>query len=266
MNTLTRFFLVAALAVFSSLSFAQPCPGLQPGNPANHLQEVKFYDANGNLLTSCNCQLTGNGFKCGSCAPSNYAIYQYIYSGVVVNCINGMVLPVELSTFEAIVSNGQLFLHWTTQSERDNEKFILERSADGETFEVMAEVEGALNSTTELHYNLTDVLPLEGTSYYRLKQVDLNGSTTVSGMVSVEIRPETDKLMLIPNPAAGSTTVQLPIHAPGEIVDLQITDQSGKLMLKTVITEDTKVELPAGFYVVTGTSGNRSWSSRLIIL
>lgn len=266
MNTLTRYFLVAVGAALTSFSFAQPCPGFQSGNPANHLQEVKFYDAGGNLIASCNCQLTGNAFKCGSCIPAGYITYQYVYSGVVVNCVNGMVLPVELSAFDATVSNGQVLLHWTTQSERDNEMFILERSADGVSFEVIAEIKGALNSTTELQYTLTDVLPLEGISYYRLKQATANGTVTVSGMVTVEIRPETDKLILIPNPAQGSTTVQLPFHAPDEAFDLQITDQSGKVMLHAVITEDTQVELPAGFYMVTGTTGKRSWSSRLVVL
>ena len=98
---------------------------------------------------------------------------------------SGGSLPVTLSNFEAIIGNGVVELEWTTQSEMDNDYFSVERTSDATNYEDVVSVEGAGNSIVRIDYSATDEEPLEGTSYYRLKQVDYDGTTSYSDLVSV---------------------------------------------------------------------------------
>jgi len=265
MNSITTLVTLILLPLFTFFSNAQPCPGFQSGNPSNHLQEVKFYDAAGNLLATCNCQLTGNAFKCGNCVPAGFVTYQFMYSGVVVNCVNGSVLPVELSNWNAVVTQSEVQLSWTTQSERDNAYFVVERSENGGNFEAIAMVKGDLNSTTALDYQITDYTPLKGTSYYRLKQMDVNGTETISGLVSVEFNPKALQLQLYPNPASGQVHVRLPELTGALYFQVRIADQTGKCVWEAEVKDEVTITLPAGYYLVQASSGSTLQSASLVV-
>ena len=262
--------LLAFLAVlfFSLTAFAQPCPGFQNGNPANHLYTVDFYDINGNLIASCECQLTGNAFKCGSCLPSSssFLTYQFVSGGTTVNCVNAAVLPVELTRFEALVTAGNVQISWATASERDNAKFILERSADGFTYEPFIEIEGAGTSMTEQFYLTEDNDPINGLSYYRLSQVDLDGTMTGLSVVAVETNTILTDIVLAPNPSNGTSMLHLPLHNGTKEFQVIVSDYSGKIVREETVTEDFSLDLPAGFYQVMVLSGSQRWSEKLSVL
>ena len=76
-------------------------------------------------------------------------------------------------------------LDWSTASERNNDYFTIERSASGQDFEEVARVDGAGNSVSTVNYTDRDPWPLPGTSFYRLRQTDFDGTTSVSNMVPV---------------------------------------------------------------------------------
>jgi len=104
---------------------------------------------------------------------------------VQVTLCNVGVLPVELLHFNADVeNNGIVKCKWSTASELNNDYFSLERSRDGISFEQIGTVQGAGNSSTVLHYEYDDLEPYR-MSYYRLKQVDFNGTYEYSKIVSV---------------------------------------------------------------------------------
>lgn len=95
-------------------------------------------------------------------------------------------LPIELLAFTARQEEeGRVRLRWTTATERGNALFVVERSADAALFLPIATVPGAGDSFTERHYVLDDAEPLPGTSYYRLRQIDHDGSGALSGVVAV---------------------------------------------------------------------------------
>lgn len=94
-------------------------------------------------------------------------------------------LPVELIAFDATAQNDHVHLAWTTATEQNNASFTVERSMDLEQWTEVASVPGAGTSFSPIHYTTRDGSPLNGTSYYRLKQTDLDGSSELSDAVPV---------------------------------------------------------------------------------
>ncbi|MEP7171349.1 MAG: hypothetical protein ABI855_18415, partial [Bacteroidota bacterium] len=97
-------------------------------------------------------------------------------------------LPVELVSFSAkAIDNKEVLCQWTTASEINNDYFTIERSRNGRDFEEAGKVNGAGNSTSTSDYSFTDEQPINGISYYRLKQTDFNGQFSYSQIVKVNI-------------------------------------------------------------------------------
>ncbi len=94
-------------------------------------------------------------------------------------------LPIELISFEGETIGAVNRLEWTTATERDNDHFDVERSADGLAFERIGTLPGAGNSQQVIHYELMDQRPLHGLNYYRLMQMDLDGGATYSNIVAL---------------------------------------------------------------------------------
>jgi len=117
-----------------------------------------------------------------------------------------MPLPIELLSFTAEAKNSYVQIHWVTTSEINNNYFNVERSSGGINFTSTNKVNGAGNSTSTLSYSTIDDNPLEGWSYYRLKQTDYDGEISYSKIVAVEHYPIKDfKLEVYPNPFSEKT-------------------------------------------------------------
>src|SRR5690606_24463115 len=87
-----------------------------------------------------------------------------------------VLLPIVLDYFTAQTTpSNSILVEWGTVSEKENDFFTLERSADGKTFEIITTVEGAGNSNQKLQYSFEDHRSSVGMNYYRLKQTDYNG-------------------------------------------------------------------------------------------
>ncbi|NQX98097.1 MAG: hypothetical protein HRT73_09495, partial [Flavobacteriales bacterium] len=84
-------------------------------------------------------------------------------------------LPITLLSFEATANEDKVDLKWSTSTEINNGFFTIERSADAKNWEEIVTTNGAGNSNQTIEYFETDYEPLEGVSYYRLKQTDFNG-------------------------------------------------------------------------------------------
>jgi hypothetical protein len=115
-------------------------------------------------------------------------------------------LPIELLSFTAEDKDSYVQIHWVTTSEINNNYFNVERSSGGIKFTSTNKVNGAGNSTSVLSYSAVDNNPLEGWSYYRLKQTDYDGEISYSKIVAVEYNPIKDfKLEVYPNPFSQKT-------------------------------------------------------------
>ena len=176
-------------------------------------------------------------------------------------------LPVTLLQFVATLKNDQVQLQWSTVNEVNNKQFLVERSADRTHFAEIVTVTGAGNSTRINNYNAIDFHPLTGVNYYRLKQIDVDGSFTYSGIRAINfITKNTLQLKVYPNPVTNKMTLQFGsatgkyaavvydfegrkvIKATGAVADInqQINDRLNKL-------------LPGGYSIeVTGNSQKSS--------
>ena len=94
-------------------------------------------------------------------------------------------LPVELVSFTGTKQQEDILLKWITASEKNSDYFVVEKSADGTNFSPIGNVTAAGNSNKVLNYSLIDNNPLIGENYYRLKQVDKDGTFDYSAIVRI---------------------------------------------------------------------------------
>ncbi len=184
---------------------------------------------------------------------------------------NNSTLPVELLYFTASVEGEKVNLSWMTSSEINNDYFAIERTRDGISFETIAIIDGAGNSTQPLLYLETDTEPFGGISYYRLKQVDFNGAHSYSSIVAVEVEQKTFDVAVFPNPA----TEQFRISARGEMcaeMSVVITDIAGRKCFSSTMSGDrrelviSKEQLPgAGMYTLVVTDEKSTYTEKIIV-
>ncbi len=109
-------------------------------------------------------------------------------------------LPITLLNFDATPKDRSVLLDWATATEINNDYFTIEKSQDGENWNVFEIVNGAGNSQTTISYSTIDNYPFKGLSYYRLKQTDFDGQSMYSGLRSVYFAPASSGLNIYPNP------------------------------------------------------------------
>lgn len=119
-------------------------------------------------------------------------------------------LPVELLNFKTILTQERTVnLSWETASEINNDYFTVERSKDGILWEAINKIKGAGNSSRVINYSTFDDKPLSGTSYYRLRQTDNDGSYTYTKASAVMFDNYLQShVSLFPNPTSGQITIQ----------------------------------------------------------
>jgi|GEM_PF-5311775 hypothetical protein len=107
-------------------------------------------------------------------------------------------LPVELVSFSAKTLSGEIQIYWETATEKNNDHFIVEKKGLENDWRKISIVQGAGNSNSLIHYSSTDLNPISGTQYYRLKQVDLDGKFEYSNVLRVDYG--TNSNQVFPNP------------------------------------------------------------------
>jgi len=112
-----------------------------------------------------------------------------------------ILLPIQLINFDGKAIEEYNHVFWETQSERENDYFTVEKSANGLDWEILGNVDGAGNSIAELHYSLNDYHPYFPITYYKLKQTDFNGVYVYSDIIALTRTNSGDLFSLIyPNP------------------------------------------------------------------
>ena len=111
------------------------------------------------------------------------------------------VLPVTLLFFEAKTLPDYVQLKWATASELNFDRFVIEKTRDGNVYEEIGERQGAGISNTRIDYSFKDEQVMLGRTYYRLKAIDFDGYTEYFGLVSAFYEGAQD-VSIFPNPAA----------------------------------------------------------------
>ncbi|MBN2682330.1 MAG: T9SS type A sorting domain-containing protein [Bacteroidales bacterium] len=188
-------------------------------------------------------------------------------------------LPVELISFSAL--HAEFFgvrLEWTTASEINNSHFIVERSVDGKQFVELTKVMGAGNTSELTHYSAEDTAPENGLAYYRLRQVDYDGTTAFSPIVPFRFESIFSGDMLVfPNPAEKGETINVNFEGldPNKEVLVIVNDIMGKLKYSKVLFTDLSGSvleavdpnnvLSPGTYIIVGTSQDKIYKKKFII-
>jgi hypothetical protein len=128
----------------------------------------------------------------------------YVYTN---QDVKGEVLAVNWLSFSVQKQGAYaVLLNWSTQNEVNNDRFEIERSSDGISFTKTGSVKAMQTNGTK-QYSFTDNLPLNGTNYYRIKQVDKDGSYQYSSIQKIDLAAIAKRWSLFPNPAKNNTTL-----------------------------------------------------------
>lgn len=212
----------------------------------------------GTLWTNAGQSAISSAGATGSVTSNTITTFSPITFGSLSVALNP--LPIELTDFRALVVSDAVHLTWETASELNNDFFTVERSAGGENFSSVGRVNGSGTTNQGNTYSLIDPTPLQGTSYYRLKQTDFNGTFTYSKVISITY--EGEPFSVYPNPSAGDrVTIVLNGLSNMESVPVVIYDQLGRECMSLVLevdknsnsatkTVDFENELPKGMYMI----------------
>lgn len=133
-------------------------------------------------------------------------------------------LPVHLLSFNGIKQGNQTKLNWETENEIDFAFFEVQRSTDNRTYQSIG-TRVAMNQPGINNYTLNDVQPMNGANFYRLKQVNNNGSFTFSRILKVDFSKALS-VVVYPNPAKDEVIIQ----SDKKLSSIQLVDMNGKII------------------------------------
>lgn len=175
---------------------------------------------------------------------------------------NATFLPVEFLSFTATKRNTQTILAWATASEVNNEKFMIERSVNGQEFYDLGSVAGNGNSTETVEYTFTDYSPVAGINYYRLKQMDFNGDFDYSEIIKIDNRT-TGTTNIYPTVVSDYLTIQ-----SEEAAGLKVYNVTGHLLYSAYLYDSTSqvdmTDYHPGTYFVLVTAGGTTTTKQII--
>jgi hypothetical protein len=164
-------------------------------------------------------------------------------------------LPVTLSYFTAQPQQQKVAIQWATATEINNKGFYIQHSVNGIQFSNIGFVAGKGNSTNANNYSYTHFTPVQGNNYYRLQQVDNDGTISYSKVQMVNMSMQTQALQVYPNPVVNQIQFNQNFTTNSTIV---ITNGMGKTVVNTKFAGNTfnVNSLFAGTYLVTIVDAN----------
>lgn len=210
-----------------------------------------------------------NSIASVSGAASPFFNYRFIRASQcqsVVTVTGLCVLPVHFADVQAVEESNDILVSWSTLSEDNNKEFIVERSLDGIEFITVAVVKGNGNSTSKKSYSILDKNAPKGNLYYRIKQLDFDGNSSFSNVVSPK-RSDNTTFELFPNPFTNEINLKLSSSTISE-GEVKIYNVHGATVYQKSILFNESVsignELAAGFYTLEIVSNGFSGVYKII--
>ena len=184
-------------------------------------------------------------------------------------------LPVELTSFRALAVDNNVELHWNTATETNNSGFEVQRSTDKVSFAKIGFIKGHGTTTKVSEYSFTDNTA-SGRVYYRLKQLDFDGTSKYSKVVEVNLsKPISFSLnQNYPNPFNPSTVISYSVPEKS-FVSLKVYNVLGKEVASLVNNQEeagihqvnfNAMNLSSGIYFYTIRAGNFTATKKLMLL
>lgn len=260
-------------------------PGVFVNNSGTLSGNGGEYIIDANLVSNSDAQIVCSGPEgidiCSSTGETPSSVITssgFLDSSCVTICgvlLSSTTLPITLVSFKAEPNvDGAVDIKWTTATEINNDYFEVQRSYDGVNFQTINIIDGAGNSSITLNYHTTDLPPVQNTVYYRLGQVDFDGTATYSDLVAVETSHAIIGFSVVPNPSKGIFTINLD-NITADNVNITIFNGLGQAVwVETLVSEpgasySQKVNLanvlPTGSYFMSVTSGQETLIKKLIL-
>lgn len=264
----------------TSIQALESIPGVQP----NQVDSSFFLYPGQNALSCCDhnawtiaYQTRGTNGHIPTTSGTRLYVYtdpvsleQYTTYEWMINKQNLTLLPVTLSSFTATRENNGVRLAWSTSTEINSEKFIVERSTNGTNFSLLTEVAAAGNSSTTIRYSHLDAsLPQSTYAYYRLSQRDKNGKLQILGIRKIYLGSQGYEVAIYPTVA--NSTVNIEIQGTvNEQITVQVVDMAGRQLSQHIIaprqnrlTINTD-KLSKGMYIVQINGGGKTLTSKFM--
>lgn len=179
-----------------------------------------------------------------------------------ISCIS--VLPVTWLSVNGQFQNGNAIIHWATASETNTDKFEIEHSTDGITYNKVGTAAAAGNSSSARQYRFIHPSPVSGKNYYRIKQIDSDGRFTYSSIIVLKNSDTRSSLIIAPNPVQAE--VILYFNEPGRKT-IQLFNMKGALLYTEKINVTNSrhainmVNMASGIYLlhVNTVKGNETY-------
>ena len=240
-----------------------------------HWTGTGWNDGAGGITGSVTTTGTAGSVAPGPHAVTGSAVFTQFTPFVVVPMSSP--LPVEWLSVGSECISGDEVIHWSTASEQNADHFTLERSLDGTSFAPLANVPATPggNSNSVKNYFAVDHDPYSGTSYYRVRETDFNGSSMVSDLVTSTGCASDLSFTVYPNPAPSSTSLNVTVSgAKDSEVLIVVTDMLGRDFYSkiTLLSSDEQViaidpthQLAAGVYTVVASSNDEICKKKIVV-
>lgn len=174
-------------------------------------------------------------------------------------------LPVELIKFTSQVNSNITRLEWTTATELNNDYFLVYRSTDLETWNLVGLAGGSGTTNHEVNYEFVDRNLENGTYYYRLIQTDYDGTQSTSNVVSAEINVESSQFSIYPNPTNDDCVIASDVN----ISNITIKDSFGQVALTLEGIDNNSIQVQTstieqGVYYIEVETENGNQTKKLV--
>jgi Secretion system C-terminal sorting domain/Concanavalin A-like lectin/glucanases superfamily len=140
------------------------------------------------------------------------------------------ILPIHLISFGGSEKEGNIILKWQSENENNFNHFDIEYSADGTYFYKLAGVNGITNNSSTKSYTYNHYNPQQGNNFYRLKQIDNDGSFVYSAIIKVQLNKVVHAVKIYPNPVKDLATINIYTSQP-QSLKIIVTDVLGRVQL-----------------------------------
>ena len=181
-------------------------------------------------------------------------------------------VPVKLTSFNATKNGSTSLIQWTTSAELNSLGFEVEKSNNGNVWTSINFTPSVGNTNATTKYNTTDASPYRGINYYRLKQIDLDGTSTYSNVVKLNFAGN-NKYNIYPNPVNDVLTVNIESAITNDAT-LKLVDMNGVVHHQVMVGKNNRGtnlqiqtnKLNSGLYLLKYIHGNEVMVKKIVVI
>ncbi len=186
----------------------------------------------------------------------------------------GIPLPLKFGDLKIYKENSDLHADWSTYDEMNVDHFEIERSQSGRQFSIAGTMNARGNGNSgKTDYRWIDPSPLSGTSFYRIKEIDIDGASKYSSVVRIDIDHDNSKLNLFPNPVVNKK-VSVQANIEQGRYSIMVSDLDGKKIYDQTLDHsggiiNQSIQLPSGtppgIYTLSLTGNGQRLIKRFVV-